>query len=157
MRAPLCYRFCHEHAPVPALVDPWLDPVGYGLRHGAERVSEGLPVQMGGQALDQAMNTNSGVTKGIIMGAYGIGTTIGVMLPHSRGHELVADHLGLLYMARTGYNPYNAVNFWKRFSEDKTGNNAEWLSTHPLDKTRIGAIESHLPQTLAEYQKAHAR
>jgi len=126
-------------------------------RHGAERVSEGLLLQMGGQALGQAVKTNSAATQSIIMGAYGIGSAIGVTLPHSRSHELEADHLGLLYMARAGYDPHNAVRFWKRFSEGKSGGGIEWLSTHPLDKHRIAAIESHLPQALADYQKARTR
>ncbi|OGI43150.1 MAG: peptidase M48 family protein [Candidatus Muproteobacteria bacterium RBG_16_64_11] len=126
-------------------------------RHGAERVSEGLLLQMGGQALGQAIKTNSGTTQSIIMGAYGIGAAVGVALPHSRAHELEADRLGLLYMARAGYDPQNAVTFWKRFSEGKSGGGVEWLSTHPLDTRRIAALESHLPQARAEYQKARPR
>lgn len=122
-------------------------------RHGAERVSEGLLVQMGGQVLSQAVKTNSAVTQNIVLSAYGIGATVGVMLPHSRQQELEADHLGLLYMARAAYDPRQAVAFWKRFSEGKSGGGVEWLSTHPLDKTRIAALESRLPQALAEYQK----
>lgn len=126
-------------------------------RHGAERVSEGLLVQMGGQVLNQAMKSNSAATQGIVLGAYGIGAAVGVTLPHSRQQELEADHLGLLYMARAAYDPRQAVAFWKRFGEGKSGGGTEWLSTHPLDKTRIAAIESHLPQALPEYQKAGKR
>lgn len=148
-------RYTHDEAGLATVIG---HEVAHAVaRHGAERVSEGLLLQMGGQALGQAVKTNSAATQSIIMGAYGIGSAIGVTLPHSRSHELEADHLGLLYMARAGYDPHNAVTFWKRFSEGKSGGGIEWLSTHPLDKRRIAAIESHLPQALAEYQKARAR
>ena len=127
-------------------------------RHGGERISEALLIQMGGQLLDEAMKSNTEQTRGIVHAAYGVGSTLGVALPHSRKQELEADHLGLLYMARAGYDPREAVEFWKRFSvysQQHGGKSIEFLSTHPVDSTRIAQIEQLLPQAVAEYQ-AHA-
>jgi metalloendopeptidase OMA1, mitochondrial len=124
-------------------------------RHGAERMSEGLLLQLGGMVLQQAMQTRSEATQVLTQQAYGIGATIGVALPHSRGQELEADHLGLLYMARAGYNPGEAIGFWKRFAayNDKRGGKPpEFLSTHPLDDRRIAQIEALLPKAEAEYR-----
>jgi metalloendopeptidase OMA1, mitochondrial len=59
-------------------------------------------------------------------------------------------------MARAGYDPRAAVEFWTRFKavNDKSGNKQwEFLSTHPLDETRIKALEAEMPAALAEYQK----
>jgi predicted Zn-dependent protease len=124
-------------------------------RHGAERMSEGLLLQMGGEILAVAMQTKPAATRAMIQQAYGIGATVGVALPHSREQELEADHLGLLYMARAGYDPREAVNFWKRFAEwsrGRGGQPVEFLSTHPLDARRIAEIERFLPQAEAEYR-----
>lgn len=126
-------------------------------RHGAERVSQGLLFELGGVALDQALQGKSSGNREAIMSAYGIGGTVGVILPHSRKQELEADHLGLMYMARAGYDPRNAVHFWKRFSDygkkNGGGKTLEFLSTHPVDSTRIKKLNNLMPQAMIEYNK----
>jgi predicted Zn-dependent protease len=126
-------------------------------RHGGERMSEGLLIEFGGLLLNEAMQKNTEKTRALTMQSYGLGTTVGLMLPHSRQQELEADHLGLIYMARAGYDPRQAIAFWKRFADYAAGQGGRplaFLSTHPLDKARIAQLESELPQALAEYQKA---
>ena len=126
-------------------------------RHGAERVSQGLVLDMGGQVLAQAMHTNSELTRSIVQEAYGLAGTVGVLLPYSRKQELEADHLGLLYMARAGYDPREAVSFWERFAaygRNRGGKPPEFLSTHPVDSTRLAQLQSLMPRALAEYQAA---
>jgi metalloendopeptidase OMA1, mitochondrial len=129
-------------------------------RHGAERISQGLMVQLGGEVLASAMRTRPDSTQNLILGAYGLGSEVGVMLPHSREQELEADHIGLLFMARAGYNPRAALAFWQRFSaynREHGGRPIAFLSTHPLDDRRIAQIEALLPQAEAEYRKTGAR
>ena len=124
-------------------------------RHGAERMSEGLLIQLGGVVLSEAMQTHSATTQALTQQAYGLGTTVGLALPHSRAQELEADHLGLLYMARAGYDPREALDFWKRFAaygSKRGGRSIEFLSTHPLDDRRIAQIEKLLPQAETEYR-----
>ncbi len=132
--------------------------VGHAVaRHGAERMSEGLLVNLGGMVLQQAMKTQPGETQALAMQAYGIGSQVGVMLPHSREQELEADYLGLLYMARAGYDPRAALAFWERFRDYNRKNGQqvpEFLSTHPLDDRRIAQIRQMLPRAEAEYRKA---
>lgn len=126
-------------------------------RHGAERASEQLVMQAGGQVLDVVAASSVPKWRGAMLAAYGIGGQLGVTLPHSRAQELEADRLGLLYMARAGYDPREAVAFWRRFSayqaRQGSGQPLEFLSTHPLDETRIRALESHMPEAMAEYAK----
>jgi predicted Zn-dependent protease len=125
-------------------------------RHGAERLSQSLLIQLGGTALSAALGSSSPVTRDLALQAYGMGTTLGVSLPYSRTQELEADRLGLLYMARAGYDPGQAVQFWRRFAEysrKRGGAPPEFLSTHPLDERRIAALEAHLPRAMAEYRR----
>ena len=131
-------------------------------RHGAERMSQGIAVQLGGTLLSAALGTSGygGVTRDLAMQAYGLGTQVGLLLPYSRTQELEADRIGLLYMARAGFDPREAVAFWKRFQAYNTkrgGRPPEFLSTHPLDNNRVAQLEKYLPQALAEYQRATGR
>jgi predicted Zn-dependent protease len=130
-------------------------------RHGAERISEGLLVQGLGQVLSEALKTRPGDTQSLVLGAYGLGAQLGVMLPHSRRQELEADQLGLMYMARAGYDPREAIGFWQRFSDygrkHGGGRQIEFLSTHPVDRTRIAQLERFMPQALAEYRRVTGR
>jgi predicted Zn-dependent protease len=129
-------------------------------RHGAERMSHSVLIQLGGTALSAALGSASGVTRDLAVQAYGMGTSVGVALPYSRTQELEADRLGLLYMARAGYDPRKAAQFWRRFAEysrKRGGKAPEFLSTHPVDRRRIAAIEAQLPEALAEYRKAGGR
>lgn len=127
-------------------------------RHGAERISEGMLVQLGGQVLSVLAKEKSAATQSLINSSYGIGSQLGVMLPHSRKQELEADHIGMLYMARAGYPPKEAVAFWKRFSKKKGGKKDsrldEFFSTHPVDKTRIQQLKKLLPRAQQEYERA---
>ncbi len=123
-------------------------------QHGGERMSQGLLQQLGGVALSVAIQNEPETTKNIYMSLYGIGTTVGVMLPYSRTHESEADHLGLDFMAMAGYDPNAAVDFWTRMSQNKGGGAPpEWLSTHPSDETRIANIKKHLPEAMQYYKK----
>ncbi|MCG3148511.1 MAG: Beta-barrel assembly-enhancing protease [Verrucomicrobiae bacterium] len=126
-------------------------------KHGAERMSGALATQLGGQLFGMALKNQSAQTQNLFLGIYGVTSQVGWTLPHSREQESEADHIGLLYMARAGYDPRAAVDFWKRFAafnQKSGGQQWEFLSTHPLDETRIKDIEKRMPAALAEYQKA---
>jgi predicted Zn-dependent protease len=88
----------------------------------------------------------------------GLGNQL-VQLQFSKPAELEADHDGLFFLARAGYDPREAVAFWKRMQAKSGGGEtsafAEFLSTHPSDEHRIAQLEELLPQALEEYQ-AHA-
>ena len=123
-------------------------------KHGAERMTQGLIVEMGGVALSKALSNSPAQTKNLFMKSYGVGTQVGVLLPYSRVHETEADHLGLIFMAMAGYNPNEAVNFWQRMSIAKQGSQTiEILSTHPADSTRIRNIQSLIPKAMQYYRQ----
>jgi predicted Zn-dependent protease len=122
-------------------------------QHGDERMSQGLLAQFGGMALEAALNKKPEQTKTLFMSAYGLGATVGLLLPYSRLQESEADRIGLTFMAMAGYDPHGALDFWKRMAADKQGGTPEFLSTHPSDETRIRNIESLIPEAMGYYHK----
>jgi metalloendopeptidase OMA1, mitochondrial len=78
----------------------------------------------------------------------------GAGLPFSRKQESEADHIGLVYMARAGYDPHQAVAFWKRMQRASKGKEPpEFLSDHPSDAHRVERVEGWLPEAEREYRK----
>ncbi|MGM0650858.1 MAG: M48 family metallopeptidase [Bacteroidota bacterium] len=122
-------------------------------RHGNERMSQSLMVQAGGMALSEFMSSKPAETQKIFMGAYAIGSQVGVMLPYSRKHEYEADKLGLIFMAMAGYDPNESIKFWTRMMEMGGAKPPEFLSTHPADQKRIDKMKENLPEAM-EYYKA---
>jgi len=129
--------------------------IGHALaRHGAERMSRGQLTQMGGQILGAVMQGRGNPQNtAAVMQAFGIGTQLGVMLPHSRTQEFEADHIGLVLAAKAGYNPQAALSFWEKFSKDGQ-TPPEYLSTHPAPSNRIAEIKALLPKVMPIYQAA---
>lgn len=125
-------------------------------RHGNERLSQALLAQAGGLALDIYLQQHPHKAGELFAQAYGLGVTVGALLPFSRLHESEADKMGLVLMAIAGYNPQEAVNFWTRMSQvQKNGAPPEFLSTHPSDARRIADIKAFLPTAMRFYEKYH--
>lgn len=122
-------------------------------RHGAERMSQEMGIQLGGATLQAALATKSQETQSIFMSAYGVSTQVGVLLPYSRSHETEADKLGLVFLAMAGYDPTNAVEFWKRMSSLGGQKPPQILSTHPADATRVADLQAFLPEAMKYYKK----
>lgn len=122
--------------------------------HGNERMSQGLIAQLGGLALSTALSAKPEATKELWMTAYGAGAQYGAILPYGRMQESEADHLGLVFMTMAGYDPNVAVSFWERMAAQKGGQaQAEFLSTHPSDATRIANIKKLVPEVSRQYKK----
>ena len=122
-------------------------------QHGAERMSQGLLVQLGGVALGAALQNKPKETQQLWMTAFGAGAQLGVLLPFSRSQESEADHLGLVFMAMAGYDPNAAVSFWQRMAQQSGGQKPpEFISTHPSDETRINDIKKLIPEALKYYK-----
>jgi predicted Zn-dependent protease len=123
--------------------------------HGNERMSQFLALQMGGTALSTALSSQPSETQKLWMTAFGVGAQVGFILPYSRIQEYEADHLGLIFMARAGYDPEGAISFWSRMSQKKEGPQTPvFLSTHPSDTMRINKIKELIPKAKKYYIKA---
>lgn len=120
-------------------------------KHGNERMSQALVQQMGGMALEVALAQKPQETQDLFMATYGIGSQLGAMLPWSRQQETEADQYGLIFSAMAGYDPREAIPFWKRMSEAAGGSPPEFLSTHPSDETRLRKLNQFIPEALKYY------
>jgi predicted Zn-dependent protease len=120
--------------------------------HGGERMSQELLVKFGSSSLEKAIASKPDTTKEIMLKVYGAGTQYGVLLPYSRSHESEADRIGLILMARAGYNPESAVAFWKRMNALSGTNVPEFLSTHPANERRIQDIMNEIPEAEKYYK-----
>ena len=126
--------------------------VGHAIaRHGAERMSVSLLAQLGHSAASVALSGSSPVAVQAFEVAYGIGANVGVILPFSRNQEYEADHLGLILMAKAGYDPKASLTFWARMAESDTKKPPEFLSTHPSDANRIAVIRDLMPEAQYYY------
>lgn len=122
--------------------------------HGAQRMSAAQLQQLGAVAGGVALSGKSEQTQQIFAQAYGLGTTVGVMLPFSRSHETEADRIGLTLMAIAGYDPAEAADLWRRMAAQSEGQAPpEFLSTHPSSATRINNLTQWAPQAKAEAAK----
>jgi predicted Zn-dependent protease len=121
-------------------------------RHGNERMSEGMVVQFGGQALSVALSQKPAETQALFNQAYNAGSSLGT-LKYSRTHESEADKLGVVFMALAGYDPTEALAFWDRMAAAAKNNSPEILSTHPSDETRIKDLKAFLPTAMKYYKK----
>ena len=120
--------------------------------HGAERMSRSVLMQLGEAGLLAAVNAKDPGAVQTAAALIGIGSQVGIELPFSRQQESEADRIGLVLMAKAGYDPARAVDFWQRMVEHSKGKEPPaFLSDHPSSEERVAAIRSHLPEARANY------
>lgn len=126
-------------------------------RHGGERLTHRLAYQGGMIIGKELLKTEDGkltTNARLLMGALGMGTLFGVILPYSRTHELEADQIGQIYMAAAGYDPTESVRFWGRMAKIKKPPIPVWLSTHPAGEERVRKLRESLPDAMKFYDDA---
>ena len=77
--------------------------------------------------------------------------------PYSRSAETEADEVGLLLMAKSGYNPQAAPGLWDKMQKASKGSQSvldKLSSTHPSDKDRQENLLRLMPEAMALYQKS---
>ncbi|MDJ0668148.1 MAG: M48 family metallopeptidase [Desulfobacterales bacterium] len=121
--------------------------------HGNERMSQGLAAQMGAAALSAALSQQPAATQELFQQAYGVGAHVGFLLPYSRLHETEADRIGLVLMARAGYDPRAAIPFWEHMNTGGGPRPPELLSTHPAPASRIQSLRREMPKALLHYRR----
>ncbi len=120
-------------------------------KHSNERMSQAMLANLGSAMLSKSIENRPVKTQKAFHTAIGMGTKFGVILPFSRLQESEADRLGLILMAKAGYDPQHAVEFWRRMQNSKKRSGPEFTLTHPSDQRRIQNIESHLIEAYYYY------
>jgi predicted Zn-dependent protease len=123
------------------------------VRHAGERMSQGMMAQIGSIGLGVAMAGQNPYAASAAQQAYGLGANVGFLLPYSRKQESEADEVGLILMAKAGYDPEAAVGFWQRMVAGNKGKAKPpaFLSTHPTDERRIQEIQRLIPGIKERY------
>ncbi len=81
-------------------------------------------------------------------------TQYGVFLPFSRTQESEADSIGVLLMARAGFDPASSITLWENMSVGAGPSPPELLSTHPSPSSRIEDLENRLSEATPLFQAA---
>jgi len=93
-----------------------------------------------------------------ILTAYGIGSTVGAVLPFSRKHESEADKIGLELMAIAGYDVNEAPKLWERMkAASQAKSPPELLSTHPSNQRRIDNLKNWAAEAKTLAQKINSQ
>jgi predicted Zn-dependent protease len=121
------------------------------LRHAGERMSQS-EILGAGMTIAGASGLNPAILQ-----ALGLGASVGLVLPFSRSQESEADHVGLILMAKAGYDPMVALEVWDRMARKEKGTPPAFLSTHPGYETRVQQLQSFMPEALSYYQPTTAR
>ena len=129
-------------------------------KHVNERLSQDMVVQGGGLLVGGLMSTTGtgALTANAVLEAYGLSTGIGAV-SFDRAKEKEADHIGIMYMARAGYNPEEAVRVIENLEAATAGRAGPpaFLSTHPSNPERILQLTDLLPKARAAYERSHTK
>ena len=71
---------------------------------------------------------------------------------YTRKDEAEADRIGIMYMAKAGYDPRAAPRIWQRAA--KKGKGTSIFSTHPSEADRYDKLMNLLPEAMEHYKAA---
>lgn len=106
-------------------------------RHSAQQMQRGLLLQAGVMAAAVAAGSANERYAPLAVGTAALAASV-VNQRYSREAELEADHYGMGYMARAGYDPSAAVSLQETFVRLSEGRQSGWLQ---------GLLASHPPST----------
>ncbi len=124
-------------------------------QHSNERATHGAIQDILGSVVESSLGSSS--KKNAWMTVFGVGSTLGFILPYSRTQESEADQMGLMMMARAGYDPNEAPALWDRMAASSRRGVPQFLSTHPDPAGRAAAMRQQMPEALREYNAARVK
>jgi len=135
-------------------------------RHTHERISQQMALRAGGNLLSVAAAVTGAGVAGIgnagvinltptILGLYGVGAS-GAAASWDQGKEAEADQIGIIYMARAGYDPNGAIRVMERMVELEATSvsSTRYNSTHPSSIERLNALHGSLEEAMEEYERS---
>lgn len=126
-------------------------------KHVHEKLSRELRNEVVGTGLMLGTGGVGYLTQGVLAAAYGFSTGVGG-LAFDRKMEKEADYIGLMYMARAGYNPEEAIKVLEQLeAESGTAAGSSFFSTHPSEPERIVRLMDSLPEARKEQAQSQAK
>lgn len=129
-------------------------------RHSTEAMTRAMPANilaMGVMALAQGSEHEQLAQMAIAGGMFAYNGLW--MTRYSRTDELEADAVGMMYMAKAGYDPRAAIRIWERVAEHQDGSDPadSIFSTHPASTARVASLRAKLPEALSIYNSGQGR
>src|SRR5580692_883616 len=118
-------------------------------RHGTRNATKGQMAQIAMIAMSIAIPY--GWTGYAIRQGAGLAIPLG-FLTFSRANEREADHLGMQYMYKAGYDPTAFVDFFEKIQsleKSKHGSVSKIFATHPMTDDRIKSAQEEIQKVLA--------
>ncbi|HVZ64695.1 MAG TPA: M48 family metallopeptidase [Lacunisphaera sp.] len=126
-------------------------------KHVNERLSQQMALQGGGLLVGGLMagSGTGALTSNAVLEAYGLSSNL-TAIGFDRKKEAEADHIGLMYMARAGYDPNEAIAVLEHLEETipTQASAASWFSNHPSTPDRIEQLRTLLPHALEAYRQS---
>jgi predicted Zn-dependent protease len=128
-------------------------------RHADERISQAMIAQ--GTSLVAAAGVLATGGAGVVaqngLQAYELSAAL-MRLSFDRKQELEADYMGLIYMARAGFDPEEGLRSFENLTEatQDMPRPAAMLSTHPEFPERAIQLIDKMPLASAEYRSAQS-
>ncbi|AOS43669.1 TPR repeat-containing protein YfgC precursor [Lacunisphaera limnophila] len=149
------FQICHNDDQLASVLAHEIAHVA--AKHVNERLSQDMAIQGGGLLVGGVMSTTGAgaIPANAVLNAYGLSSSI-TATGFDRGKEKEADHIGLIYMARAGYNPEEAPKVIENLEQASAGRVTPpaFLSTHPSYPERILQLLDLMPQALEIYQRS---
>lgn len=122
-------------------------------RHVTEALSRNFTIMAAGQIAVSAISASgAGTVQNVFSRVLVEG--INLYIPfYSRSNEAEADRIGILYVAKAGYNPRASVDLWYRACK-KRGNAYSLYASHPTSCQRAKDLERHLAEAMAVYERS---
>lgn len=125
-------------------------------KHVNERLSQDMAIQGGSLVVGGIMSTTGAgaLTSNAVLQAYGLTSDL-TATGFDRKKEKEADHIGVVYMARAGYNPEEALKVIENLEAASAGRPTPpaLLSTHPSYPERMLQIIDLMPKALEIYRQ----
>ncbi|MEZ5276323.1 MAG: M48 family metallopeptidase [Opitutaceae bacterium] len=120
-------------------------------KHIHEKLSQELMIEGGGYIVGVTA-ASGGLPTSSVLQVYGLGTGVAA-LGWDRDKESEADQIGMVYMAKAGYDPAEAIKLMEKMEAGETGSPGvpAYLSTHPAYPERILKMTAMLPRAEEVY------
>jgi metalloendopeptidase OMA1, mitochondrial len=129
-------------------------------KHVHEKLSQEMAVDTVGAVGSIGMGVTGvgGLATVALSQAYGLTTGIGG-LAFDRAKEKEADYIGLMYMARAGFDPQEAIKVIEALEHEAANQPMQpaILSTHPTHPERIIQLMDAMPKALRERSERGTR